>query len=601
MYQQRFNQSLSVDPFALTESDYEIWRRSTIPREMVDRLGVFRVDDVTGKQYVGKALKFGDGNDFAGQIIPFFSPFTGLEVIRRLRRDKPTIVIRDDGTAKEVEKYTQHYFDRLHLFYPMLVEPERYLEWLKDPSIPIVSTEGEKKSACLLRIALERMVDGKPPFIPIGVEGVNGYLCTIGTAEQANGERQKQTGLQHDFLVIPLNDRKFTVLFDADIHTNQSVKRAAKDYAREMYQLGAKAHIAEIPLELGLKGCDDIAYALGDDAVLEIIAKARPYTLTQPKRETHEERSRRGAVLREAVRRAEAAEAGEAVAKQTLPKKTYKKLAALFAQGGRLKAENRDLLFTLHALGEGEAEFPFYYRDLYRLLYPSDGSEIKSGKLTSTASQRIRRRFEKLAKDEDLSGIQFLELTPGSRDEDGERLPSRVRLFSYDYIEEIENLAAVAAKPARSEQASFEQAIRLFVQHRTGQPIKRKLEKKRNVFVEIKDSWRRIEGNLHVNVRRMRAQDYHDEAICDDLIKAIPADLLPALQARLASLQSLENETEDMPENPSENDDFPASDWMSKLTPRQPLESVPCDPFFEQNVHFAEAEIPAHDEEAFTI
>jgi hypothetical protein len=225
------------------------------------------------------------------------------------------------------------------------------------------------------------------------------------------------------------------------------------------------------------------------------------------------------------------------------------------------------LLFTLHALGEGEAEIDFYYRDLYRLLYPSDGSEMKDGKLSSSASQKIRRRFQKLSKSENQCGIQFVELTPGSRDGESD-LPSHVQLFSYDYVQEIEDLAATDPKAGRNKQSAFERAIKLFVQYKTGEPIKRKHLKQRNVFVEIKDGWQRVKGNLRSNVERMRKEGYFDESICEDLIKVIPEDLLPVLQAQLALSTKLEN------------DEISSSDRVSKLTPGQPLESEGYEPFF---------------------
>src|ERR1044072_8503935 len=149
MYQANYNKNTAADPFALTPHDYEELRGSTITPEMAERLGIFRVDDITGKQYAGKALKF--GRDFAGVIFTYISPFTGLETTRRLRRDNPDIVLNSQGEEKEQENYTQHYMDRIHIYYPMLVDPEQYLAWLMDESIPIVSTEGEKKSACLFR------------------------------------------------------------------------------------------------------------------------------------------------------------------------------------------------------------------------------------------------------------------------------------------------------------------------------------------------------------------------------------------------------------------------------------------------------------------
>jgi hypothetical protein len=59
-----------------------------------------------------------------------------------------------------------------------------------------------------------------------------------------------------------------------------------------------------------------------------------------------------------------------------------------------------------------------------------------------------------------------------------------------------------------------------------------------------KDGWRGVERELRANIERMRKAKYRDEAICEDLIKVIPEDLLPVLCARLALVMSAQSRAE---------------------------------------------------------
>jgi hypothetical protein len=201
--------------------------------------------------------------------------------------------------------------------------------------------------------------------------------------------------------------------------------------------------------------------------VLDCIARAKLAIKppSPPQKETVEERIKRGAFLRAAVAKAQATDAIE-VAKQALGTKRWRRLAALWAQAGKLEAEERDLLFTLHAMGEGEAEFDFYYLDLYRLLFPCDGSELYEGRLTSSARQRIRRRFDNLEKAEHRCGIQFAKLDRGYKDDEGCH-PSHIRLWSADYADQIESLALTDPQYNRSKRAAFDRAIGKFVEFKT--------------------------------------------------------------------------------------------------------------------------------------
>jgi hypothetical protein len=564
---------------ALTPQDLERLAYRTVPPEIANApfVGLYRVDSIEGARLLDRKPDF--TRNLAGIVITYHD-LEGHEREYRIRRDEADRVWKD-GKWKEQGKYLATRKRNLP-YYPFVIHYLLFIKWLMDSSIPIIFCEGEFKALALMRIALNNLVDEKPPFVVIGLSGVWNFRTKYG-----NGEGE--SGLLGDFLTIPFKGRKVSIFYDADVFVNENVGAARSHFSYQLRdELGAQVFFVDMPedaLDSGLKGLDDLAFARGDKAVLDCIENALPaFKPTRPKRETPEEKMKRGAarrVLAEAVAKSAMAPDVETLAKQKLGIRTWRKLAALFAQAGSFKPEERDLLFTLHALGEGEAEVSFYYRDLYRLLYPCDGSEVKDGRLTSSASQKIRRRFKRLTKAEDQCGIQFVKLTPGSRDEDGERVPSSIRLFSYDFVQEVDDLAATDAKPGRNEQATFERAIKLFVQHKKGEPIKRKLEKPRNPSIEIKDGWQRVKGNLHANINRMRKENYYDEAICEDLIRVIPEDLLPVLQAQLRRLS---------PQKEAENGENSASNRVSKVTPRRPLESTAYDPFLSKNASFDSAE-----------
>ncbi|MEN3335671.1 MAG: hypothetical protein V7641_5036 [Blastocatellia bacterium] len=395
--------------YALTERDYERLARSTIPRPIADQF-CFRVDDIEGATQVGQRLTA--ERLMRGIIFRYFSPWGGHERERRLRRDVPDA----SGDGKYIGPPDRPPL----LFFPLLVNDEQFRAWLEDSAIPIVFVEGEKKALALMRIALANAVGGRPPFIVIGLAGV---WCW-----------KRKNGPLPDFDLIPWRSRQVSIFFDSNVHTNAKVRSARQALADELHHnRSAKVFFVEMPHDCELNGPDDLAYAHGDEAVLDCIEQAKPAIkpTAQPQKETIEERIRRGVFLRAAVANAQAAPDASELAKQTLGAKVWRRLAVLWAQAGKLEAEERDLLFTLHAMSDGEDEFDFYYLDLYRLLFPCDSSELDAdGRLTSSARQRIRRRFDNLERAEQQGGIQFAIVRKGSRDDDGHHYPSHIRLLS---------------------------------------------------------------------------------------------------------------------------------------------------------------------------
>jgi hypothetical protein len=182
-------------------------------------------------------------------------------------------------------------------------------------------------------------------------------------------------------------------------------------------------------------------------------------------------------------------------------------------------------------MAEGGCDFEFYYAELYKLLYPCDGSEVKDGSLTSAARQRIRRRFEQLESAEDRCGIQFLILRHGYKDVEEGNKPSYVQLLSLDYVDQIESLAATDLQYNRNKQAAFGRAIGRFIQFKTGRAIKREVKPRANPFKEIANGWKRVEGNIKANVERMRRQGYEEWAIWQDAQKHLPLELITFIRS----------------------------------------------------------------------
>jgi hypothetical protein len=131
-------------PFELTEHDYTRLAASYISREIADEAGIFRVDHHLGASTVGAYP--GLGENYAGLIIPFWHPLTGLERERLLRRDEPDRNLQSDGNWKEEKKYVWPH-DRTNMLY---IPRGITSEMLADAMLPVVLVEGEKKALATL-------------------------------------------------------------------------------------------------------------------------------------------------------------------------------------------------------------------------------------------------------------------------------------------------------------------------------------------------------------------------------------------------------------------------------------------------------------------
>lgn len=268
----------------LTESEGE--RFPGIDWDVLTDAGLRRVDSAEGGQIVGR----NHGGDYSGIIFPYYWPGEKHAREYRLRRDNPEMERKADGSLKEKNKYLSAPGARLRTY----LHPWTEKEWLLDTRIPIVVTEGEKKTMALLGLAsIDRcLVDESPRFLPIGLAGVWGFRGRIGKVENAKGERVDEVGVVPDIENINWQGREVRILFDSNVHTNESVRAARDVLAAELRKRGALVKYVDIPQDAGVNGVDDLVGVWGKERVLRLI-ETGAYDPKVTKSETKEPTIRR--------------------------------------------------------------------------------------------------------------------------------------------------------------------------------------------------------------------------------------------------------------------------------------------------------------------
>jgi hypothetical protein len=245
----------------LTEKDHAILAESWITPELADAAMLRRVDEQEGRQLVGQKGK----RDCAGVLIPYYWPGDPHPFNYRIRRDNPDLVQATDGKIKQDRKYLGAPGAPNRLYVP----PGITLEQLADGAVPIIIVEGEKKSLALWRLAHHE--SDRPRFIAVAIAGVWNWRGTVGKTGGPNGERLEVKGPVSDLSRIRWNGRTVFIIFDANVHTNGSVKAARKAIARELTKRGAKVKLVNLPEDCGVNGIDDLLAVWGPERVLELI------------------------------------------------------------------------------------------------------------------------------------------------------------------------------------------------------------------------------------------------------------------------------------------------------------------------------------------
>jgi len=191
---------------------------------------------------------------------PYRDPKTGAKLVGflRLRLDHP------NGTGR----YRQTPGSRNHLYIPF-AEPEA----LRDPSRPIILTEGERK-ALALTAWCERQ--GRPDVV-IGIGGVWSWRRAI-KGDLPDGSVGKIGSKPiEDLDLIVWTGRQVVIVFDSDVQQNVDVQRAERGLARELASRGAAVFSTRIPPgPHGVKvGADDLLAERDDTAMTEVLAAAQ--------------------------------------------------------------------------------------------------------------------------------------------------------------------------------------------------------------------------------------------------------------------------------------------------------------------------------------
>lgn len=175
-------------------------------------------------------------------------PYPGIEYCR-IRPDTPRLT--DDGKPIKYESPTKSKFpDGNALFITHLAE-----DIIKDTTIPLYFTEGEKKSICLEQIGLPA----------ISISGVYSWLTT----DDKDVHRKPIKMLTE----LPLKRREVYIIFDSDKFENEQVMKAERDFASCLSSsFGAKVKIVNLDKEFG-KGADDQILKLGKEDFKETYIK----------------------------------------------------------------------------------------------------------------------------------------------------------------------------------------------------------------------------------------------------------------------------------------------------------------------------------------
>jgi hypothetical protein len=253
----------------LTEKDRAMLERCGIPLELAEE-AARRVDSVTGAAMFGRRS---DLADYAG--IVFLDRLPGESEIREytLRRDHPDLEDAGNGKVKEKNKYVSPP-GRSNLLY---FAPRTAPEWLEDTTLPVIVTEGPKKCLALSHLAWEGVSDAtdKPRWLSVGLRGVWSWRGKVGKEDGPDGERQDIKGPIPDLNRIEWTKREVVVVFDTNVHSNESIRVARASLAAELRNRGARVLFVDLPnADASINGIDDYIGKYGSDAALKLITGA---------------------------------------------------------------------------------------------------------------------------------------------------------------------------------------------------------------------------------------------------------------------------------------------------------------------------------------
>jgi Domain of unknown function (DUF3854) len=239
----------------LALADVAYFARFRISVGLLTAAGVQRVTDREAKELFG--IQF-SGNK-AGVAYPYY--FGSQRVTARVRRDNPEV----DTEGRPKNKYISAYGDRRHLYFP----PGCLDALSADPGIAIVIVEAEKSA--LAGTEWAKRTGARLAFVACG--GCYGWLGRIGKTESPNGTRVDVTGPLPDLAVC--DGRRVYVMLDSNVDSNPKVKAAERKLVAELRNRKCAVLTCRVPVRDNVNGPDDLIAIAGDEAMAEVIARAK--------------------------------------------------------------------------------------------------------------------------------------------------------------------------------------------------------------------------------------------------------------------------------------------------------------------------------------
>jgi hypothetical protein len=228
----------------LTAEDLKMFDGLNIDQALLDRAKICRVTDSEARE-----LGLAGPGDFGGLCFPYRN---GNETrYFRVRRDHPGVGEDGKVVAKYMAPASGPDLPR-HLYFP-----PSSTERLNDKSVPVILVESEKASLALTGWAV-RMGQ---KYVTIAMGGCYGW----------SAGKDEKTGkkILHPDLQI-CHDRRTFILMDANSATSENVRRARRELADALRELGAHVHVLDLPGGAGINGPDDFVGRRGDAALSEI-------------------------------------------------------------------------------------------------------------------------------------------------------------------------------------------------------------------------------------------------------------------------------------------------------------------------------------------
>ena len=247
------------------EDSRKLVEESWLTADIVERAFIRRVDDATARALLGRN---GRGGEYQGLAFPYILPSQDRVREWRIRRDRPDVEYQN-GKPKERAKYLAPSGRGNMLYFVPGAMPEA----LSDTSLPVLITEGEKKTLALHRLSTWHA--DQPRWFVVGLCGVWNWRGTVGKGSGPDGERRDIKGVIADFDRLVWDERIVYIVFDSDVHSNRTVAAARRQLADELRSRGARVQLVTLPEREGRKlGVDDMLAADGPEAVLALFDDA---------------------------------------------------------------------------------------------------------------------------------------------------------------------------------------------------------------------------------------------------------------------------------------------------------------------------------------